>query len=175
MGLRLRASDQTDRPPGRLPAGYRFLGQIQLCAIRQQLAVWASSFSPPVELSPDMNLVELVDRRLEEREEQGNDAARGGDVVLLLAFPSLPQTEGVGSDNVVKEDGVWGLKLPRSCRPGKDPKEASKAPTMCFWTAGDFDEDTIAKMKADAARELKLLPLKSDVPAADRQWVTFRW
>ncbi|KAK8124356.1 uncharacterized protein PG998_000115 [Apiospora kogelbergensis] len=73
MGLRLRASDPTDRPPGRLPAGYRFFGQIQPCAIRQQLVVWASSFSPPVELSPNMNMVELVDRRLKELEAQGNN------------------------------------------------------------------------------------------------------
>lgn len=175
MGLRLRLSDPTDRPPSPMPAGYRFFGQIQLCAIRQQLALWASSFSPPVELSPSVNLVELVDRRLKEREAGGNENARGGDIVLMLAFPPVPRTEGVESDNIIEKDGVWGLKLPRSCRPGEDQNDVPTAPVMCFWTADDFDEATIAKMKADAGRELKLLPVKANVPTAERQWVTFRW
>lgn len=175
MGLRLRESDPTDRPPSPMPAGYRFFGQIQLCAIRQQLAQWASSFSPPVELSPNMNLVELVDRRLKEREAGGNENARGGEIVLMLALPPIPRVDGVESDNIVEEDGVWGLKLPQSCRPGEDQNDVPSAPVMCFWTADDFDEATIAKMKADAGRQLKLLPVKANVPTAERQWVTFRW
>ncbi|KAJ0122695.1 uncharacterized protein J7T55_003211 [Diaporthe amygdali] len=174
MGLRLRDSDPTDRPPSPMPGGYRFFGQIQLCAIRQQVAIWASSFSPPVELSPNVNLVDLVDRRLKEREAMGNEIARGGEIILMLALPPVPRTDGVESDNVIEEDGVWGLRLPRSCRPGEDQNDVPTAPVMCFWTADDFDDATIAKMKADAGRQLKLLPVKANVPTAERQWVTFR-
>ncbi|KAK8877497.1 HET-domain-containing protein [Apiospora arundinis] len=175
MGLRLRESDPTDRPPSRLPAGYRFFGQIQLCAIRQQLAFWASSFSPPVELSSDVSLIELVDRRLKERETQGNAIASGSQIVLFLAFPPLPRTARVESGDIVDEDGAWGLRLPQRCVPGEDQNEVPTAPVMCFWTADDFDESTVAKMRNNGGRELKLLPLKADAPAAERQWITFKW
>lgn len=131
-GLHMRDSDPTDRPPSPMPAGYRFFGQIQLCAIRQQLALWASSFSPPVELNPSVNLVELVDRRLKEREAGGNETARGGEIVLMLALPPVSRMEGIESDNIIEDDGVWGLKLPRSCRPGEDQNDVPTAPVMCF-------------------------------------------
>ncbi|CAI6093532.1 unnamed protein product [Clonostachys chloroleuca] len=176
MGLRLRDSDPTDRPPTPMPGGYRFFGQIQLCAIRQQLAQWASSFSPPVELTPDVNLTELVDRRRKEREARGDESVRGGgEIVLLLAFPPMPRADGVENDDIVEEDGVWALSLPRSRRPSEDENDVPTAPGMHFWTAADFDEATIAKMKAQAGRQLKLLPTKADAPMAERQWVTFRW
>ncbi|CAH0037930.1 unnamed protein product [Clonostachys solani] len=176
MGLRLRDSDPTDRPPTPMPGGYRFFGQIQLCAIRQQLAEWASSFSPPVELSPDVNLVELVDRRRKEREARdGESVGGGGEIVLLLAFPPLPQTDGVESDDIIEEDGFWALGLPRSCRPGEDQNDVPTTPVMHFWSVDAIGKANVAKMKADAGRQLKLLPTKADAPMAERQWVTFRW
>ncbi|KAM0718467.1 hypothetical protein Q7P37_005537 [Cladosporium fusiforme] len=175
MGLRLRDSDPSDRPPNRIPAGYRFFGQIQLCAIRQQLALWASSFLPPVELSPDVSLIELVERRLKEREMQGNRIAQGNKIVLMLAFPPPPLTDGVESDDIVHEIGAWGLRLPQNCGPDEDQNDALATPMLCFWGTDDFDEATLAKMRADAGRELKLLPLKANVPVVERKWVTFRW
>lgn len=83
-----------------------------------------------------MNLVELVDRRLKEREAGGNENARGGEIVLMLALPPVPRTDGVESDDVIEEDSrrmeSGGLRLPRSCRPGEDQNDVPTAPMMCF-------------------------------------------
>ncbi|VUC24460.1 unnamed protein product [Clonostachys rosea] len=175
MGPRLRDSDPTDFPPSILPSGYRFFGQIQLSAIRQVLELWAASFSPPVELTHNTNLNELVDRQRKEREASGNEVSRSGNVTLILAFPPIPRTPGLGLDDLIEEDGVFALRLPRSPRPDENPDDVPTVPEMLFWGVDDLDEGTIAEMRASAGRQLRLLPDNPDAPMMKRKWDGFSW